>query len=140
MEIVLNHATTMERYQDQVVYGFLGGLIHLVSVAVFILSYVTSSGYTFSLKSPGSGIVPVAVLFVLGVACSLLYINYNLISPIGIIVLFDVVSVSASPPAVWTYPGPAGPPSFYQFYIFFFIVPLAVAGLVGGIEYWARTR
>lgn len=140
MEIVLNYTTTMERYQDQVVYGLLGGVIHLVSVAAFILSYVTLSGYTFSLESPGSGIVPVAVLFVLGVACSLLYINFNVISPTGIIILFDIISVVASPPEVWTYPGPAGPPSFYQFYVFFFIIPLAIAGLVGGIEYWARTR
>lgn len=130
----------MGRYQDQVLYGLLGGLLHLAAVAVFILSYVTLSGHTFSLRSPGSGIVPVAVLFVLGAGCSLLYVNYDLLSPIGIIGLFDIISVSASPPEVWTYPGPAGPPSFYQFYIFFFMIPLAIAGLMGGIEHWARTR
>lgn len=129
------------RYTNQFTSGALGGIIHVISVAVFIALYVTSAGHTFSLSSfVGRGGVPIAVLFLLGAVCSLLYFNYNLISPIMLLVLFDISAVIASAPEGWTETRGIGPPSFYTLYIFFFVGPLGVILLMGTIEHWTRTR
>ena len=130
----------MIRYSSRIVLISLGGLAHVAFVLAFIFSFVTISGHSFSIDSFVGGGVPIAVLFVLGAVCSILYFNYNVYTPIGIILLFDISFILASPAEVWTDRAPAGPPSFYSLYIFFFVIPLSMAVFMGGVEYWARIR
>lgn len=120
--------------------GVLGGLAHVLAVGVFVVAYVSVSGHEFSLPSFVDGGIPLAVLFVLGAACALAYSIFDLVSPSVLIAAFDVLAVLSSPPEVWTDPGPAGPPSVYGFYVFLFVIPLGVAGLVGVVEYFLRRR
>ena len=130
----------MTRNSSRVALTFLGGLAHVAFVSAFIFSFVTVSGHSFSIDSFVGGGVPIAVLFVLGAVCSILYFSYDLHTPVGIILLFDISFILASPAEVWTDQAPAGPPSFYSLYIFFFVIPLSIAALMGGIEYWTRSR
>ena len=130
----------MPRYSSRVVLISLGGLAHVAFVSAFIFSFVTVSGHSFSIDSFVGGGVPIAVLFVLGAVCSILYFSYNLCTPIGIILLFDISFILGSSAEVWTDRAPAGPPSFYSLYIFFFVIPLSIAVLMGGIEYWTRAQ
>lgn len=132
--------SNMPRYSSQVVLISLGGLAHVAFVFAFIFSFVTVSGYSFSIDSFVGGGVPIAVLFVLGAVCSILYFSYNLYTPVGIILLFDISFILGSSAEVWTDRAPAGPPSFYSLYIFFFVIPLSIAVLMGGIEYWTRAQ
>ena len=130
----------MTRYTTQVVSVLLGGLAHVALVSAVVVSYVTVSGHVFVVGSFVDGGVPIAALFVLGAACSLLYLNYDLVSPAALIGVFDIVSVIASPPEVWTEPAPAGPPSIYGFYVHLFVVPLGIAVLAGAVEHFVRRR
>ena len=130
----------MPRYSSRIVLISLGGLAHVAFVSVFIFSFVTISGHSFSIDSFVGGGVPIAVLFVLGAVCSILYFSYNLYTPVGIILLFDISFILGSSAEVWTDRAPAGPPSFYSLYIFFFVIPLGIAVLMGGIEHWTRAQ
>ena len=130
----------MTRYSSRIALTFLGGLAHVAFVSAFIFSFVTVSGRSFSIDSFVGGGVPIAVLFVLGAVCSMLYFSYDLYTPVGIILLFDISFILGSSAEVWTDRAPAGPPSFYSIYIFFFMIPLSIAVLMGGIEYWTRAR
>ena len=130
----------MTRYSSRIALTFLGGLAHVAFVFAFIFSFVTVSGHSFSIDSFVGDGVPIAVLLMLGAVCSILYFSYNLYTPVGIVLLFDISFILASPAEVWTDRAPAGPPSFYSIYIFFFVIPLGIAVLMGGIEYWTRAQ
>lgn len=130
----------MTRYTTQAISALVGGLVHVVSMLAVIVSYVTVSGHGFAVDSFVDVGVPIAVLFVIGAACSLLYLNYDLVSPAVLIGVFDIVAVISSPPDVWTDPAPAGPPSIYGFYVYLFVIPLGFAILTGAVEYFVRRR
>ena len=130
----------MPRDSSRIVLISFGGLAHVAFVSAFIFSFVTVSGHSFSIDSFVGGGVPIAVLFVLGAVCSILYFSYDLYTPIGIILLFDISFILGSSAEVWTDRAPAGPPSFYSLYILFFVIPLSIAVLMGGIEYWTRAQ
>lgn len=127
-------------YRTQVTVGLVGGMAHLIAVLIFTFLYVSASGVEFRISAFVRGGVPLVVLTLLGAWGVLLYYNTGVISPTALIIAFDIVAILSSTPEVWTVPTPAGPPSFYDFYIFFFIGPLAIAVLMGVIEYFSRKR
>lgn len=125
-------------YRKQATVGLLGGIAHVSAILIFTLLYVSIAGFDYSITAFIDGGVPILVLSVLGAAGVLLYYNAGVITPIALIIAFDIIAVVSSPPEVWTVPGPAGPPSIYEFYIFVFVVPLGIAILLGTIEFFTR--
>lgn len=125
-------------YRKQATVGLLGGIAHLITILITTLLYASVSGVDYSFSAFINGGVPILVLTILGATGVLLYYNYEVLTPLALIITFDLVAIVSSPPIVWTEPGPAGPPSFYELYIFFFLVPLCIAVLMGSIEYYAR--
>ncbi len=126
--------------RQQAIFGLLAGLLHLIANLIFTFVYVSTAGFEYSLSSFSNGGIPLAVLTILGAAGFLLYANFEVLTPIALILSFDIIAIISSPPEVWTNPGPAGPPSIFSFYIHLFVIPLGFAVLVGAIEYVIRKR
>lgn len=125
-------------YRKQATVGLLGGIVHVSAILIFTFLYVSIAGFEYSITAFIDGGVPILVLSVLGAAGVLLYYNAGVITPIALILAFDIIAVVSSPPEIWTLPGAGTPPPIYELYIFFFVVPLGIAILTGTIEYFTR--
>lgn len=118
--------------------GSMGGMLH-AGVAVVLWDYFGFDNLgELLLAKPLTGLYILVGMFVLGFVPALCYAGRRFIAPAVVVGGLLLLSTAAS----WvsgTVRAPAGTPTPFGFYILLWIGVVALAGVLGGIEYtWKR--
>lgn len=131
------------RWKRALLVGVLGGLIHSLVIGGL---YIYLHGPELFGYSPSSNTVEVFELihiymitgsFILGAVPAVLYVERQLISPIVTLLVFVIGLLLSSPGGLEPGAGQSGATNF-AFYFSLWIIPLSIAGLIGGVEYTAK--
>lgn len=119
--------------------GLLGGLVHAI-VAGGLHNYFFGGGL-FGLDDPSITLFSVYVIcgaLLLGAVPAVLFVHRRLVTPgvtVGTIALVALLSSSPGPESAR-----AAGPSNFAFYFIWWLAPLAIALVVGGVEHLLRSR
>lgn len=119
--------------------GVVGGFIH-TAVAVFLWNYFGFDSLLEMLSiKPLNGLYVMLGMFVLGFVPAMFYVGQRFISPTivvaGFLLLSGIGSWVAGPVRA-----PLGGPTPFALYILLWVGVVALAGVIGGIEYKRKHR
>jgi hypothetical protein len=134
---------SLSGYRQPLLAGVVGGLVHAVAVGGLnaYLSGPEVFGYSpaansFGLFEPIHAFILVGT-FLLGAVPAVLLVERRLVTPSLTIVAIAAVVALSLPGTLEPHPELAGPSNF-DFYFLFWVGPLFVACVAGGVEHLAR--
>lgn len=124
--------------RTSIIAAVAGGLVH-AGIAGFLWNSRFDSLWEMLAIKPLNGVYVVLGMFLLGFVPVLCYVGEKILSP-AIVVAVSVVLAGSGSWLTGPVRAPSAVPTPFALYILFWVVVVALAGLVGGLEYRRKRR